>query len=358
MIPSYRENLQSFTPGEMVRLTGKSVLYFPPEHCHRPLVVPTCIKAMAQYLVKNSGTRGVFRVSGSIKGVNSLFDYYFALGDSIVGEVDSTVRCSSLPEHIPFTAHDVASTFKRILSVLPGGVLGSIQLFNALKSISDTFEDPADPAIDINKEPRARLIALALATIESSTRRELAYAVFSLLSVIGKTAQSPLKKEPQSGSLGSELMGYQALGIVFGPLLLMDLLDKLGKEDSATSHSPLHPGRILNFGNRASRKPLDSDEDANGHAAVRNVCAINKVAEMIISNWSHIVLHLESIEAAYPQPDFPLGSRGHPFPGHGSRESHNRGNERAEYRQDAPRQIWRTDESSSSGKPGPELDDL
>ena len=38
---------------EMIRICGKNLLRLPPEHTPSPLVVPTCIRATAHYLVQN-----------------------------------------------------------------------------------------------------------------------------------------------------------------------------------------------------------------------------------------------------------------------------------------------------------------
>jgi hypothetical protein len=48
--PPKTQSLQS-----MVTLGGKSLLYLPPEFAPRALVLPTCFRATAQYLVQNGG---------------------------------------------------------------------------------------------------------------------------------------------------------------------------------------------------------------------------------------------------------------------------------------------------------------
>ena len=74
---------------------------------------------------------------------------------------------------------------------------------------------------------RARLIALAIGTIKSQYRRELMCAVFGLLSLIGRVAEvSPREDEDGRPLPTADLMGYNALGIVFGPLLIGDLLNQ------------------------------------------------------------------------------------------------------------------------------------
>ncbi|MBE3044438.1 hypothetical protein IMZ48_18090 [Candidatus Bathyarchaeota archaeon] len=38
---------------EIIRICGKNLLRLPPEHAPSPLVVPTCLRATAHYLVQN-----------------------------------------------------------------------------------------------------------------------------------------------------------------------------------------------------------------------------------------------------------------------------------------------------------------
>lgn len=38
---------------EIIRICGKNLLHLPPEYAPSPLVVPTCVRATAHYLVEN-----------------------------------------------------------------------------------------------------------------------------------------------------------------------------------------------------------------------------------------------------------------------------------------------------------------
>ncbi|TKW57069.1 hypothetical protein CTA1_5383 [Colletotrichum tanaceti] len=160
----------------MVRLSGKCLLYLPPDYAPGSLVLPTCFRATAQYLAQyGPATRGVFRIPGSARIVNAIFDYYCyeKAGEEITG----TTRCPTLPLHINAGAQDVASAFKKFLSVLPGGILGSLSLFDAMVAIHSQLRK--EPELSRTKETklRARLIALAIGTVESLYRRELICAI-------------------------------------------------------------------------------------------------------------------------------------------------------------------------------------
>ena len=167
-----------------------------------------------------------------------MYNHYGTLdedGDFIAG----TVRCPTLPTHIKCDVHDVASAFKKFLAGLPNGILGSLPLFYSFVSIQGQLL--GDPELTKTKQTkiRARLIALAVMTLKSQYRRDLICAVFGLLSMIGRAAEIAPREDNRGRPLPtSDLMGYAPLGIVFGPLLLGDLLDNYAMK-VANPHGPL-----------------------------------------------------------------------------------------------------------------------
>ncbi len=84
-----------------------------------------------------------------------------------------TVRSPSLPQHISVGVHDVASTFKRLLAGLPGGILGHLYLFDAFVAINSQLHGDAEFNRTKRSKLRARLIALAIGSLRSQLRREL-----------------------------------------------------------------------------------------------------------------------------------------------------------------------------------------
>ena len=168
-------------------------------------------------------TRRVFRIPGSVPVVNVLYDYYCAQSDA--NHITSTIRCPNLLMHIKAKTHDVASVFKHFLSGLPGGILGLLPLFDALVAIYSQLE--CDPELNRTKQTklRARLIALAIGCVKSQFRRELICVVFGLLCLIGRAAEKAPREDEHGRPLpAADPMGYNALGIVFGPLLIGDLI--------------------------------------------------------------------------------------------------------------------------------------
>ncbi|KZL67955.1 RhoGAP domain-containing protein [Colletotrichum tofieldiae] len=278
----------------MVRLSGKSLFYLPSGYAPSSLVLPTCFRATAQYLAQyGPTTRGVFRISGSVRIVNAIFDYYCY--EKAGEEVTGTIRCPTLPLHINAGAQDVASTFKKFLSVLPGGILGSLSLFDALVAIHSQLRK--EPELNRTKETklRARLIALAIGTVKSRFRRDLICAVFGLLSLIGRAAESAAREDEQGRPLPtSDLMGYTALGIVFGPLLVGDLLDsytmKLANPTSGLLLFPLTPPQL-----RKERQRRIVTQDEASPLSVDKIHVANNIAEMLITNWREVVRNMKNL---------------------------------------------------------------
>lgn len=243
--------------------------------------------------VLGPATRGVFRIPGSARIVNAIFDYYCyeKAGEEITG----TIRCPTLPLHINTGAQDVASAFKKFLSVLPGGILGSLSLFDTMVAIHSQLRK--EPELSRTKETklRARLIALAIGTVESLYRRELICAVFGLLSLIGRAAETAAREDEQGRPLPtSDLMGYTALGIVFGPLLVSDLLDsytmRLATPSSGLLLFPLTPPRL-----KKERQLKNATQCGTGPLSVDKIHVANDIAEMIITNWREVVRNLKSL---------------------------------------------------------------
>ncbi|PHH73841.1 hypothetical protein CDD82_5246 [Ophiocordyceps australis] len=284
---------------DMVRLSGKSMLYLPHEYTPCSLILPTCIRATAQHLSQNVTTRGLFRIPGSVRVVTALFDHY-CQAERSGGDVAATVRGASLPLHIAHSVHDVASTFKRLLSVLPGGILGSLALLDALVAIySQLNGEPEFPRTKQTKV-RARLIALAIGTVKSHFRRELICAVFGLLSLIGRAAEVAPREDDEGRPLPtSDLMGYGALGIVFGPLLVGNMLEqytmKLVTPTTGMLLFPLSPPRLR----RERRKTKPGAPDGSAAPAVDKVMVANGITEMLIANWRDVVRQMRSLGMHY-----------------------------------------------------------
>ena len=244
-------------------------------------------------------TRGIFRISGSHNTVAALYNHYCTTDDH--GSVISgTVRCPTLPEHIRCDVHDVASAFKKFISGLPGGILGSRSLFDAFISIQSQLNSSPELTRTKQSKIRARLIALAVATLRSQYRRELICAVFGLLSMIGRAAEiTPRENERGQPLPTSDLMGYGPLGIVFGPLLVGDLLENY------TMHVPNPRGGLILLpvspskeSRRGRHKKSKASEDCSElNLNFDKVKIANGITEMLITHWRDVVRHMKSMKS-------------------------------------------------------------
>ncbi|KAI9743139.1 MAG: hypothetical protein M1818_003434 [Claussenomyces sp. TS43310] len=287
---------------DLVRLCGSSPLYLPPEYAAGTLRVPTCFRATAQYLIQHAPlTRGIFRIPGSKTTVDALYNHY-AAKDEQREKISDTVRCPVLPEHIRSTVHDVASAFKRFLAGLPKGILGSGWLFDAFIAIYGMMGADRERTRTKLTKLRARLIALAIASIPSRHEREFICAVMGLLCMVGRTAETARKEDDQGRLLPtSDLMGYEPLGVIFGPLLTGDLLEDhgisypqfIGKNGNfhAATYSPTRSWR------GPHRKSRNSDERSSLQWRAEQIRLANSVTEMLITNWLDIVRQVKSLGA-------------------------------------------------------------
>jgi len=187
----------------------------------------------------------------------------------------------------------VASVFKRLLAGLPGGILGSLTLFDALVAIHSQLT--GDPEFTKTKQTklRARLVALAIGGVKSRLRRDLICAVFGLLCLIGRTAEISPREDKHGRPLPTtDLMGYNALGIIFGPLLIGDLINYsmgLANPSAGLVLIPLTPPDIRRE-NRKSRVLEDP-----GALTVDKIHVANSIAEMLITHWREVVKHMRSL---------------------------------------------------------------
>jgi hypothetical protein len=234
-------------------------------------------------------------VPGSVRVVNALYDYYCADQDG--EEIATTTRCPVLPAHLNCGVHDVASTFKRLLAGLPGGILGSLALFDALVAIHSQLHGDAEFNKTKETKLRARLIALAIGTVKSRYRRELICAVFGLLCLVGRAAENAPREDTRGRPLPtSDLMGYNALAIVFGPLLVGDLINsysmKVADPASGLVLLPLTPPR-----SKKHRKSKFRKKEKPSVMTVDRVLIANDITEMLVVHWRDVVRHLKSLDA-------------------------------------------------------------
>lgn len=191
----------------------------------------------------------------------------------------------------------MASAFKKFLAGLPGGILGSLALFDSLISIQSQLQ--GDPEMTRTKQSkvRARLIALAISTLRSQYRRDLICAVFGLLCMIGRAAETTRREDDRGRPLPtSDLMGYSALGIVFGPLLVGELLDKytmhLANPHGALVLLPISPPKSRK---ERHKKQSSLEDGISFNTHVDKIKVANSITEMVITHWRDVIRHMKNI---------------------------------------------------------------
>lgn len=241
--------------------------------------------------------RGIFRISGSQATVAALYDHY-ASQDEDGDVISDTVRCPTLPENIPCDEHDVASTFKKFLSGLPGGILGKMWLFESLVAIYDQMGVSTELVKTRQSKARARLIASAIAAHPSRFQRDLICAVFGLLCMIGRASEIALREDVDGRPLPTnELMGYGPLGMVFGPLLVGDLIDEYNPRRGEVLVETSQ-GRALPKKKSRHRKPKSAEESLlDTKVASEKLKVAGNVAEMLITHWRDIVRHIKRLNS-------------------------------------------------------------
>ncbi|KAK7747171.1 hypothetical protein SLS62_009113 [Diatrype stigma] len=223
----------------------------------------------------------------------------------LFNKIAQTTRRPVLPSHIKFNIHDVASTFKKLLSGLPGGILGSLSILDALVAIHSQLDCGPENSRTKETKLRARLIALAIGSVTSQYQRELICAVFGLLSLVGRTAETTPREDVVGHPLPTgDLMGYNALSIVFGPLLVGNLLDSYSMKlavpgaglvlfpvATQKSKKPKH----LHRHEHGNKSGITGDE-TNAALAVDKLYIVSNITEMVITNWREIVRHMRSLD--------------------------------------------------------------
>ena len=235
------------------------------------------------------------------------YDHQFAQAGS-PSRVEETVGCGQLPAHIECTVPDVASVFKKILIGLPGGLLGSLELFEAFRDILHHLNFKPDMADPERTALRARLIALAIVSVDSTYRVYLIQAILGLVAYFASEAEriqaeiSVMDGQEQQTQAKSELMGYQSFGVVLGPLLLGDLtnnIDISSRESQEDATGP--PTDITRKIKKQKRNTALNklEKDANLTAQVDRANLTADIMHLLLLNWKDVVKQLQRIHGTF-----------------------------------------------------------
>lgn len=250
---------------------------------------------------------GIFRVSGQYQHIYDLYNYYASQypKGSDARKIQKAVASTTLPIHLKHEVNDVAALFTKIIRGLPGGLLGSISLFNALSSIEAKFrtsekasEQAGKPTLvrvvpkgSKDRSSQAKLVALAIHSINGAYRKALVIGFLGLAASIGYETEMAFADALVDTS---ELMTYHSLGVVLGPVLVGDRMfvidpaawPKVQVTDEASNDSDHHQSVSSKLHVPAGVNDLK--DHAMGTATVM---------EMLITIWRDVVTELRRIES-------------------------------------------------------------
>lgn len=247
---------------------------------------------------------GLFRVSGNVNTTFALYDYYQRqLEENNNESVVATTALARLPSHIHYTVHDVAHLFKKLLHGLPGGLLGSPAVFQALYNVH-SFVYPDPTAEDhIKRKVKPRMIALALASINLHFRISLICAVFGLLRAINLASDVETESKIRDPHETFAAMKEDALGIVFGPLLLGDksehiLCEELNDRGGLLVLPKVDPaGNLTLRDKRGKTKGNPRLDPGYSKRQLERTKRAAMVCQMLIDHWEDICYQLKRINA-------------------------------------------------------------
>jgi len=235
-----------------------------------------------------------------------LYDYYvtkFHNAENVAGMVQANVGSTLLPTKFSCSIHDVACAFKRFLRDVPGGIIGSMSLFEAFREIATLPPSCGNHKTIPGCISQGKLIALAILSLRSSHRLALISAVFGLLAWLKQDECGHIRVGVPSPILSPESLGSKALGLCFAPLLLGDLTEKIDFElkstDRASPRTPLEtPKRhLVGYGKSPSHTKRDAlSPDMAASTGKARMHAAAAVVELLVREWEEVVWQLHDIE--------------------------------------------------------------
>ena len=213
-----------------------------------------------------------------------------------------------LPANIEYTVSDIASLFKKIINGLPGGLLGSLEVFDAIRAILMRLEQYPDLSDRDMTALRAKLIAFAILTSNSAPRVYLIQGVLGFIAYVANEAEKErtvwnsgthTDDGDPTNKISHELMGFQALGVCLGPLLLSDLMDEVAVQGEAAESEPRTSTESTKMAKKKRLPIVNNKMNKDSHLAAQ-VDRANLAASMmqsLLMIWKDVVIQLRNIYA-------------------------------------------------------------
>ncbi|GAD95223.1 hypothetical protein ANI_1_1582124 [Paecilomyces variotii No. 5] len=243
----------------IARLGGHSFLTLPADFAPCTLRLPVCIVATASYLKCYAPkARNIFLDHGDLKAAARMYDHYANQVLSAEKEkikIDFTMRECNLPSDSVgsdrdylfnggFHVHSVGCVFKQLLAGLPGGILGSTELYRTLVDIYERRFFDAEVGssesrlggISSAASVKIKVITLAILALTTEMQLALICAVFGLCTLLLHETERLVEIEKQmlnkpcAGANLAGLLDLEHLARVFSPLLT--------SANTSASHDP------------------------------------------------------------------------------------------------------------------------
>ncbi|CAA17813.1 Rho-type GTPase activating protein Rga6 [Schizosaccharomyces pombe] len=192
---------------------------FPTPECAPPsLLLPHIFAQCVHFLSLNAlHVPGIFRISGSGPVIKAITEYFYSPPHFWLDETSEIFKRIGFPSYI-----DIAAVLKRYIMLLPGGLFTHKDILNLLVPLYVDSSRVKVP-IDIRNE----MAALCFSQIDSYVRFSILCSLLALLHQIATRTQE--LENGMENTKDSTLMKPEALGIIFGPLLLGNSSTDLSK---------------------------------------------------------------------------------------------------------------------------------
>ncbi|OKP10741.1 hypothetical protein PENSUB_4044 [Penicillium subrubescens] len=277
--PEPMTSLRGIEVERLAYLGGEDFVWLPSSCAPCPVQLPNCIAKSIRYLRKiGNGTYGgdLFVEPGNLKKAIRLYDYFAHHVLSAANDehgIAVNMRVVTMPtwakaEKLP--ARSVGWTMKALLAGLPGGILGSTELYNTLKEI---YHLQGAAAEAFPRAIRCRLISLAIVASTREMQCALICAIFGLLTeLLEDTPGYPLREVASTSRA-------DGLAWAFGPLLT-------GTEKGTGT------------GMEATERDRE-DVQVKGAAQVKREIEAERVAGMLLDLWPDISYNLKGWAKIY-----------------------------------------------------------
>ncbi|EPY50543.1 rho-type GTPase activating protein Rga6 [Schizosaccharomyces cryophilus OY26] len=209
---------------------------------------------------------GIFRISGSGPIIKAIMRHYSSPPHYWLDETSSIFQRIGFP-----TSIDIGGVLKRFIMLLPGGLLGTKDVLNMLVPLF------LDESSSLPSDVWAELIAFAIAQIDSIVRFSLLCSLMALLRQVSLRTQE--LEATMENVKDSSLMKSEALGIIFGPLLLGNSITDLSKSNRSSDFN-----NLMHFETEKAR--LEA-----------------RIVEGLINHWPEIMSKLTSFNIHQSFPD-------------------------------------------------------